>query len=118
MQEVKKDSVPAAGDPAPAAATTGPVDETCSPAVTDEKTKKDWKFWLIFFSLVLTAFLSALEGSVVSTALPSIARALDASENYVWVVNVYYLAKYVATHPFGLTLALLALIQFPLRMHR
>lgn len=110
--------MPTIGDPVPAAATTSSVDEPCSPAATEEKTKKDWKFWSIFFSLVLTAFLSALEGSVVSTALPSIARALEASENYIWVVNVYYLAKYVATRPFGLTLALLALIQFPLRMHQ
>lgn len=118
MEEAKKDSVPTTGDPVPAAATTSSVNETRSPAATEETTKKDWKFWFIFFSLVLTAFLSALEGSVVSTALPSIAQALEASENYIWVVNVYYLTKYVATHPFGLTLALLALIQFSLRMHQ
>lgn len=93
MEEAKRDSVPTTGDPIPAAASAELVDETRIPAATEEKTNKDWKFWCIFFSLVLTAFLSALEGSVVSTALPSIARALEASENYIWVVNVYYLAK-------------------------
>lgn len=56
-------------------------------------TPKGWKFWLIFICLTLTAFVSALEGSIVSTALPSISRALGSSENYIWVVNVYYLTK-------------------------
>ncbi|KAJ3565754.1 hypothetical protein NPX13_g7383 [Xylaria arbuscula] len=56
-------------------------------------TPKGPRFWLTFVCLVLTAFVSALEGSIVSTALPSIARALDASENYIWVVNVYYLTS-------------------------
>ncbi|KAI0405062.1 MFS general substrate transporter [Xylaria palmicola] len=60
---------------------------------TEGKATKGTRFWLIFFCLVLTAFLSALEGSIVSTALPSIARALDASQNYIWIVNVYYLTS-------------------------
>ncbi|KAJ8132317.1 hypothetical protein O1611_g1303 [Lasiodiplodia mahajangana] len=55
--------------------------------------EKGWEFWLIFVCLALTAFLSALEGSIVSTALPSIARALEASQDYIWVVNVYYLTS-------------------------
>ncbi|KAI1277500.1 MFS general substrate transporter [Xylaria sp. FL0933] len=56
-------------------------------------TPKGPRFWLTFVCLVITAFVSALEGSIVSTALPSIARALDSSQNYIWVVNVYYLTS-------------------------
>jgi hypothetical protein len=64
-------------------------------STTEADTAKGWRFWLIFACLALTAFLSALEGSIVSTALPSIARALKSSEDYIWVVNVYYLTRYV-----------------------
>ncbi|KAI1422876.1 MFS general substrate transporter [Xylaria sp. FL1777] len=63
------------------------------PTSTEAKTAKGWRFWLVFVCLALTAFLSALEGSIVSTALPTIARALQASEDYIWVVNVYYLTS-------------------------
>ncbi|KAI0416971.1 MFS general substrate transporter [Xylaria grammica] len=72
--------------------TPDPID-SARPTPTETKTSKGWRFWLIFVCLALTAFLSALEGSIVSTALPSIARALNASEDYIWVVNVYYLTS-------------------------
>lgn len=72
--------------PVPPTETTEPVEPTA---------EKGWRFWLILACLALTAFLSALEGSIVSTALPSIARALKASQDYIWVVNVYYLTRYV-----------------------
>ncbi|KAF7182337.1 hypothetical protein CNMCM7691_001817 [Aspergillus felis] len=57
------------------------------------KANRGWLFWAIFVCLAVTAFLSSLEGSVVSTALPSISRALHAEENYLWVVNVYFLTS-------------------------
>ncbi|KAI6354008.1 hypothetical protein MCOR25_008792 [Pyricularia grisea] len=91
--EKAKDSLPTTGDPVPSQGTINPVDETGGSASDEKKAKKGCDFWFTFSSLVLTAFLSALEGSVVSTALPTIARALEASENYVWVVNVYYLSN-------------------------
>ncbi|KAI0013414.1 major facilitator superfamily domain-containing protein [Xylariaceae sp. FL0662B] len=52
-----------------------------------------WRFWAVFISLSVSAFLSALEGAVVSTALPSIARAVNAGEDYIWMVNVYFLTS-------------------------
>ncbi|KAI9768098.1 MAG: hypothetical protein M1840_005132 [Geoglossum simile] len=48
-------------------------------------------FWAIFAGLVLTALISALDGSIVSTALPTIVRDLEAGDNYVWIINVYFL---------------------------
>ena len=60
-----------------------------------KKTKRGWRFWAVFACLAITAFLSALEGAIVSTALPTIARSIQASENYLWVVNAYFLTRYV-----------------------
>ena len=51
-----------------------------------------WRFWLIFSCLVITAFMSSLEGSIVATALPTISANLHASEDYLWVVNAYFLS--------------------------
>ncbi|KAI1749221.1 MFS general substrate transporter [Xylaria castorea] len=84
------DSVPATTDSIHNAADS--VHDADSPP-TEATTAKGWQFWLVFVCLVLTAFVSALEGSIVSTALPSIARALGSSEDYIWVVNVYYLTN-------------------------
>ena len=53
-----------------------------------------WRFWAVFISLSISAFLSALEGAVVSTALPSISRAVNAGEDYIWMVNVFFLTRY------------------------
>ena len=54
---------------------------------------RGWQFWAVFISLSISAFLSALEGAVVSTALPSISRAVNAGENYIWIINVYFLTR-------------------------
>ena len=53
----------------------------------------DWKVWVIFSGLAVSALLSALEGSVISTALPTIAADLDLGGNYVWVINIYFLTR-------------------------
>lgn len=53
----------------------------------------DWKVWVIFSGLAVSALLSALEGSVISTALPTIAADLGLGGNYVWVINIYFLTR-------------------------
>ena len=53
-----------------------------------------WRFWAIFPALCLTACLSAMEGTVITTALPSIARELALADNYVWVANGFFIAGY------------------------
>ena len=53
----------------------------------------DRKVWIIFCGLAVSAVLSALEGSVVSTALPTIAADLGLGGNYVWVINIYFLTR-------------------------
>ncbi|KAI9848703.1 MAG: hypothetical protein M1837_006790 [Sclerophora amabilis] len=57
------------------------------------KAGRGWRFWIIFACLAITALMSSLEGSIVATALPTIAENLHASEQYIWVVNVYFLAS-------------------------
>ena len=52
-----------------------------------------WKVWLIFAGLAVSALLSALEGSVISTALPTIAADLGLGGNYIWVINIYFLTR-------------------------
>lgn len=68
---------------------------TDSPATASEehkgKTPHGWQFWAAFAGLVAATLLSALDGSIVATALPTIARELNAGPSYVWIANVYFL---------------------------
>lgn len=54
--------------------------------------KKGLKFWLIVLSLCLSIFLSALELTAVSTALPVIIHDLQGGD-FVWVGTAYSLAS-------------------------
>jgi len=54
-----------------------------------------WRFYAVFSGLVATTLLSALDGAIVATALPTIAATLDLGPNYVWVANIYWLTGYV-----------------------
>ncbi|TFY81266.1 hypothetical protein EWM64_g2741 [Hericium alpestre] len=56
----------------------------------DEKPKRDWRFWMIFVSISMAMFLSALELTAVSTALPSIVNALHGSQ-FIWISSAYTL---------------------------
>ncbi|TWU72715.1 hypothetical protein ED733_004310 [Metarhizium rileyi] len=63
------------------------------PPADKQSASHGWRFWAVFISLSISAFLSALEGAVVSTALPSISRAVNAGEDYIWMVNVFFLTS-------------------------
>lgn len=62
------------------------------PAGTPAPAKKGFKFWMIFLSLCLAMFLSALEFSGVATALPVIINELH-GDDFVWVGAAYALAS-------------------------
>ncbi|GFF96212.1 uncharacterized MFS-type transporter C1399.02 [Aspergillus udagawae] len=51
----------------------------------------DLRFWLVFVALCVTSLLAALEGTVTSTALPTIVADLHIGDNYPWVSNAYFL---------------------------
>lgn len=78
----------------------GPSSST--PALTAEDmneavqtaTRKGWRYWTIIAALSVVALLPALEGTVVSTALPTVIQDLEGGKLYVWVVNAYFLTRY------------------------
>ena len=53
---------------------------------------KDFRFWIVLFSLCTALFLSALELTAVSTALPTIVSTLH-GKDFVWVGSAYALAS-------------------------
>ena len=60
---------------------------------TDTKPKRSWRFWAIFASLAVTGLLSAVEGTVTTTALPTIVADLGGGELYIWAANGYFLTR-------------------------
>lgn len=51
------------------------------------------RFWAIIFALCVSAICSSLEGTIVSTALPSIVRDLGGGEKFLWAANAYFLTR-------------------------
>ena len=69
----------------------------------DEKPREDFKrgpqFWLIYLSVALVCFASALDTTIISTALPTITHAVGGSDKYVWIANCFTIAQ-TAIQPF------------------
>jgi hypothetical protein len=81
-------------DQEPTGIATDRKDDTssdCIPAAGS--TNKSWRFWTIITSLSITGVLGAIDGTILTTALPSIAAALGGGEKYVWVISAYFLAR-------------------------
>lgn len=57
----------------------------------DTKHHYGWRFYAVYSGLIAATLVSALDGSIVATALPTIAATLDSGPNYVWIANVYFL---------------------------
>lgn len=53
------------------------------------------RFWAIIFTCAVIGLLSALENTVVTTALPQVAAELDLQANYIWVTNAFFLTGLV-----------------------
>lgn len=64
---------------------------------------KTWQFWAVFPALCMTTLLSALDTSILSTALPTIALDINAGESYMWITNSYILESTVVLPLFGQT---------------
>lgn len=56
---------------------------------------RDWRFWMIMLTLWFAILLASLESTVVITSLPTIVADLNIGSNYIWVTNVFFLARYV-----------------------
>lgn len=65
-----------------------------TPVATNTKaTMRTWRFWAIIVSLMVTGLVSALEGTIITSALPTITEALGGGNSYIWVPNAYLLAS-------------------------
>lgn len=71
-----------------------PIDE--EPVHIDHRARME-----ILIAVLLTMFLSALDQTVVGTALPRIVTDLAGNELYVWVVTIYLLAATVSGPIYG-----------------
>ncbi|KAK8109044.1 hypothetical protein PG984_014845 [Apiospora sp. TS-2023a] len=63
--------------------------------------KPTLQFWVVFLALLLATLLSALDGAIVATALPTISSDLNVGPDFVWVANVYFLTGAVLQPLFG-----------------
>lgn len=72
---------------------------TLPPSPPGEMPSQKWKrgrgFWRSFIAICIPLLLSALEGSITNTALPTIADALDLGTSYSWVATAFLLASTV-----------------------
>src|SRR5690554_7108723 len=82
-------------EPGPRAAGTSSADPTNSGS--GPRTRRGYV--LVF--LMITAALSAVEGTIVATAMPSIVASLGGFEYYSWVFAAYLLSQAVSTPIFG-----------------
>lgn len=57
--------------------------------------------WLVVAGLMLTTFLAALDGSIVSTAMPTITGQLGGFNLYSWVFSIYLLTSTVTVPIYG-----------------
>ena len=57
------------------------------------------RFWAILITCAVVGLLSALENTVVTTALPHIVADFDMGENYIWITNIFFLTGYVSGKP-------------------
>jgi hypothetical protein len=63
-------------------------------ATQDKPTmQKTWRFWAIIASLMITGLMSALEGTIITSALPTITEALGGGNAYIWVPNAFLLSS-------------------------
>lgn len=69
-------------DPLPALSDTQPA-----------KTKKGGAFWLSVMAVLVSVFISALDLTAVSTALPTIISDLKGGNDFTWVGSAYSLAS-------------------------
>ncbi|SHI63668.1 drug resistance transporter, EmrB/QacA subfamily [Actinomyces denticolens] len=63
--------------------------------------KPDRRFWAVYASLLVVMFLSALDQTIVGTALPTIVGDLGGASHMAWIITAYTLAVTVAMPVYG-----------------
>ncbi|KAH8651397.1 major facilitator superfamily domain-containing protein [Xylariales sp. PMI_506] len=54
---------------------------------------KGWRFWAILLAMSFTGLMSAVEGTIITSALPTITAALGGGDAYIWVPNAFLLSQ-------------------------
>ncbi len=67
----------------------------------EEAIMKDDMKRKVTVALFVATFLAAIEGTIVSTAMPAITKDLNGIELYSWIISVYLLATVITTPIFG-----------------
>ncbi|MFC2472393.1 MAG: MFS transporter, partial [Actinomyces sp.] len=52
----------------------------------------DRRFWAVYASLLIVMFLSAMDQTIVGTALPTIVGDLGGAAHMAWILTAYTLA--------------------------
>ena len=90
---------------APAAAPASTSAQAATPAqtgtVTQTSFKPDRRFWAVYVALLLVMFLSAMDQTIVGTALPTIVGELGGAEHMSWIITAYTLAITVVMPVYG-----------------
>ncbi|WP_419873226.1 MDR family MFS transporter [Candidatus Pristimantibacillus sp. PTI5] len=55
----------------------------------------------VTIALFVATFLAAIEGTIVSTAMPSITGELHGVQQYSWIISIYLLATVITTPVYG-----------------
>lgn len=82
-------------------ASVGNDEGTTTPPAAKGGAPRDARFWTIMAGLILAVIVSSLDGSALSTALPTIVAEFDLGPDYVWVVNIFFLTQTVVQPFFG-----------------
>ena len=104
-----------ASAPAPAATPASTSAQAATPAstsaqaatpaqtgtVTQTSFKPDRRFWAVYVALLLVMFLSAMDQTIVGTALPTIVGELGGAEHMSWIITAYTLAITVVMPLYG-----------------
>lgn len=94
-----------ASTPAQMAAPASTSAQAATPAqtgtVTQTSFKPDRRFWAVYVALLLVMFLSAMDQTIVGTALPTIVGELGGAEHMSWIITAYTLAITVVMPLYG-----------------
>ena len=72
-----------------------------APAAAGAGFRPDRRFWAVYASLLVVMFLSAMDQTIVGTALPTIVGDLGGAAHMAWILTAYTLAITVAMPVYG-----------------
>lgn len=78
-----------------------PITSTAPTRNDEPEFKPDRRFWAVYASLLIVMFLSALDQTIVGTALPTIVGDLGGATHMAWIITAYTLAVTVVMPIYG-----------------